>query len=285
MQVRTVLLAAVVIGVSARTPALAQGAAPGVPVGTARVVPPAKAWTVTLGFAPVLAPAWQGSRTTAFSIYPDVRLNYREMVFASIPDGLGWNMINREGWMLGPLVKLRFRRDEAKGGSPFLIAGESAALIGLGDVPAAGEAGGFAQYSPPGTRIRLRAEVRQGFGGHDGVIADTVVSYNGRTGNWLYSFAGRATFAGAGYTRAYFGVDAAQSAASGLAEYTAGAGVVSYGVNAGIVRPLSASSAVTLFAGYDRLGDAAAASSLVRERGQRGQFSAGLGFGFRFGWD
>ena len=42
-----------------------------------------------------------------------------------------------------------------------------------------------------------------------------------------YSVGARATFAGPGYTNAYFGVDPQQSIASGLPVYEAGGGVVS----------------------------------------------------------
>lgn len=271
----------------AAAPVLAQGAAPGVPVSVPnRMQPPTtKAWTVTIGFAPIAAPAWQGSKTTAFSIFPDLRVNYRDVVFASIPDGLGWNAVNQDGWKLGPLVKFRFAREQDTGGSPFLISGKSDALLGLGNVGAAGEAGGFAQVHIWDRKLRARAELRYGFGGYDGAIADTLLSYSGRYKFIGYSFGARATFAGPGFTNAYFGVDPVQSANSGLPVYKAGGGVVSYGLNAGAVVPVSRHSALSFFTGYDWLGGAVVNSSLVQQRGQQGQFAIGMGYGYRFGWD
>ena len=269
------------------TPAVAQVAAPGVPTSAQRPgPPPAKAWTITVGFAPVFSPAWQGSRDQALSIFPDLRLNYRDAVFASIPDGLGWNAINRDGWKLGPLAKIRFGRQEATGGSPFLISGGSDALIGFGDIGLAGEFGGFAQKTIG--KLRLRAEVRQGTGGHDGLVADTLLAWGNRTrdGKWLYSLGLRATFADADYTQAYFGVSPAQAAAAGLPAYRTGSGLVSSGLNASLTHPIGRfgrDGAVTLFGGYDRLGDTVADSSLIRERGKRDQFSLGLAYGYRFG--
>src|SRR5512141_1719220 len=88
-----------------------QGPAPGLPtsIQAAQPRPPApKAWVLTVGIAPIVAPAWQGSKDTALSIFPDLRLNYKDAVFLSLPDGLGWNAVNRDGWKIGPLAKVRF---------------------------------------------------------------------------------------------------------------------------------------------------------------------------------
>lgn len=268
------------------TAALAQGAAPGVPVSTQRAQPPRpKAWALTVGLAPIYTPVWQGSRDSALSIFPDLRLNYRDSVFLSIPDGLGWNAINRNGWKIGPVIKPRFGRNENTGGSPFLVTGGSTALIGLGTIGFAGEVGGFVQYGFGVGKTKARAEVRQGFGGHDGALADLQLSHSDRAGKFFYSIGARSTFAGAGFTNRYFGVDAAQAAASGLPVSRVGGGLVSYGLNGALVRPLNRNATLTMFSGYDRLGDVVADSSLIRQRGQRGQFSIGLAFGYRFGWD
>jgi outer membrane protein len=284
------LAAAVLLPVA---PALAQGAAPGLPVSAQRAAQPApRAWNLTLAVAPVFAPAWQGSRDYALSIFPDIRLNYRDDVFFSIPDGLGWNLVNRDGWKLGPLVKLRFGRQESTGGSPFLVTGGSTALRGMGDVDLAGEAGGFAQIGFAGRKGRIRAEVRQGFGGHDGVVADISAGWSDRFGKptapWLWSAGVRSTFAGADYVQTYFGVTPEQARATGLPAYRAGSGLVSTGANATLTKPLGRGGrdgAVTLFAGYDRLADTATDSTLIRERGRRDQFSVGLSYGYRFSWD
>ncbi|MEY2885039.1 MAG: hypothetical protein RL490_2763 [Pseudomonadota bacterium] len=290
LPLRFVLL---ILATAAAMPALAQGVAPGVLVSAQRTGPPApKAWSLTLAVAPVFAPAWQGSRDQALSIFPDIRLNYRDDVFFSIPDGLGWNMVNRDGWKLGPLVKLRFGRQESTGGSPFLVTGGSEALRGMGDVDLAGEAGGFAQWSLAKRKGWLRAEVRQGFGGHEGVVADITASWSDRFGKptapWVWSAGLRSTFAGRDYVQTYFGVTAAQARATGLPVYRADGGLVSTGANGSLTKPLGRGGrdgAVTLFAGYDRLADAAADSSLIVQRGKRDQFSVGLSYGYRFSWD
>ena len=276
------------------TESLAQVVAPGVPTTTQGVqVRKTRDWTIGVGFAPIYSPAWQGSRDQSLSVFPDLRINYRDAVFFSVPDGLGWNLINENGWKIGPLFKFRFGRSEDNGGSPFLVSGGSDALQGMGDVGFAGEPGAFVQYSFAAKKARVRAEVRQGFGGHEGVVADTSIGWSDRIGEpltpglWIYSATFRATFAGASYTNRYFGVNDAQSAATGLQAFTTDGGLVSIGINTSITKPLGKYGqfgAVTLFGGYDRLADVVADSSLIAERGKRDQLSIGLSYGIRYGF-
>ena len=233
---------------------------------------------------------WQGSRDHGLSIFPDLRLNYKDAVFLSVPDGLGWNAVNRDGWKIGPLAKIRFGRQENTGGSPFLITGGSTALRGVGDVGLAGEFGGFAQKSFVKGKLRLRAEVRQGTGGHDGLIADTIIGWSDRKrdASLLWNLSLRATWADSDYSNIYFGVSAAQAAAAGLPAFTTGSGLISAGVSGALTKPLGRfgkHGALTLFTSYDRLGDVAADSSLIRLRGQRDQLSVGLSYGVRFSWN
>lgn len=254
-------------------PGVANGA-PGTPDG----------WSITIGAAPVFGPAWQGSRDMALSLFPDLRVNYGDTLFASVPDGIGWNAVRSDGWRAGPLVKIRFGRDERNGGSPFLIAGGSDALEGMGDIKAAGEVGGFVEKSfGPRRGWRARAEVRQGFGGHDGVVADLSAAYRTRIGRALVSAGPRMTLASADFMQTYFGISAVQSVRTGLTPYQADGGVLSYGLGGNVVRPLNRRSALTLFTSLERLGGPAADSPLIRERGRRMQATLGLGYGFRFG--
>ena len=288
---RHLLLAPLAI-IAAAAPALAQqGPAPGAPttIEGQRPAPPKQPDVmVTIGFAPVLSPVWQGSTDYALSVFPDIRLNYKDDIFLSVPDGLGWNAINRKDWKIGPLVKLRFGRNEDTGGSPFLITGGSDALRGMGDVDLAIEYGGFVQKGFVNNQLRARAEVLQGSGGHEGVVANTNLSWNGakRDRSLFYSAGVRATWASEGFTNAYFGVNALQSLNTGLRPFRTGSGLVSAGVNASLTKPLGRfgrKGTITLFTSYDRLGDTVADSTLIRERGTRNQATLGLAYGFRFG--
>ena len=241
-------------------------------------------WSVTLGVAPVVSPAWEGSDDVILSVFPDVRINYGDSIFASIPDGIGWNAINNGGWKAGPLAKLRFGRDEDGGGSPFAISGSSDALIGLGDIDASAEIGGFVEKRFGGRqRWAGRIETARGFGGHEGVVADVSLSYQLRSGRVIVNLGPRASFATADFMQVYFGIDANQSLASGFARYNPNSGLVSYGVGGTLIRPIDRRSAITVFSSFKMLGDEAADSPLVRERGRREQVSIGIGYGYRFG--
>ena len=265
-------------------PAAAPGAAaPGMRPGGP---PPQPTWVLTVGFAPIVAPAWQGSRDMAFSVFPDIRLNYKDAVFASVQEGLGWNAVNRDGWKIGPIARLRFGRQESTGGSPFLITGGSDALRGFGDVKLAGEFGGFVQYNVD-RRVALRTEVRRGVGGHEGVVAEPSIRFSDRAGKFRYSLGLRSTFASAKYTQIYFGVTPQQGLAAGLAPFSTGSGLVSAGVSGALIRPLGnrgQHGALTLLTGYDRLGNVVADSTLIRQRGRRDQFTVGLAYGYRLTW-
>ena len=277
-----IVIVALAVGLLQPCHAQANGAG-SEPAISARPSAPPGGWTLTLGAAPVFSPAWQGSKDMALSIFPDLRVNYGDTIFASVPDGLGWNALNRAGWKAGPIAKLSFGRNEDNGGSPFLLSGGSDALLGLGDIPATAELGGFVEkrWGTIG-QWRVRAEVRRGFGGHEGVLADGSISYQVRLDRTIMSFGPRATAASGGFMRVYFGMDAGQSQRSGLAQYRPDGGLLSYGIGGTLVWPLNQRNTVTLFTGLDRLGSSATRSPLVRHRGQKTQFSVGLGYGFRF---
>jgi outer membrane scaffolding protein for murein synthesis (MipA/OmpV family) len=280
-RIRPALAAALALLAS---PAHAQSAAPGAqrPAGP----PPMPTWTLTVGAVPLVAPAWQGSRDYALSVFPDIRVNYKDVAFASVQEGFGWNAINRDGWKIGPIARLRFGRRESTGGSPFLITGGSNALRGFGNIGLAGEFGGFVQYSPD-RRLALRTEVRQGTGGHEGLVAEPSIRFADRAGPYRYSLALRSTFASSKYTQVYFGVTPEQAARAGLPAYQTGGGLVSAGLGGTLTRPLGKRGqhgAITLLAGYDRLGNVVADSTLIRQRGRRDQFSLGLSYGYRFTW-
>jgi len=239
--------------------------------------PTPESWQITLGAAPVVSPVYSGSQDYGFSIYPDIRLRYEDKFFASIPEGMGYNVINTKEWKSGPLIKLRFGRKEDTGGSIFLISGETDALKGMGDIDPAGEAGGFVEYRSREWGTRL--EIRQGFGGHDGLIGDINLNYFNKVGSMRYTLGPRMTVATDGFTNTYYGVSQEQSKASGYSFYEAGNGLVSIGFGASAIMPLAPQWNLGVFAGYDYLMDEASQSPLVE---QASQFSLIGSISYRF---
>lgn len=236
-------------------------------------------WQVAVGVAPILSPVFDGADDYGFSIFPDLRFQYRDRFFASVQEGIRYRLINEPNIKAGPIVRMRFGREEGDGGSPFLISGSADALIGLGDVDAAAELGGFVRYDVGPWRSRF--ELRRGFGGHEGVVGDASVDYTGGSRSWRYAFGPRVRFGSSDFVDPYFGVDAVQASRSGLAMYDADGGVNSVGFGMSAIIPQGRRTLV-LFGGYDRLLGDIADSPLVDRRGSPNQVSIGAALSWRF---
>lgn len=231
-------------------------------------------WTVTLGAEGRMLPTFEGSDRFTVLPFPlfDIRRAGTPPTFRSPRDGFGFGLIDTGRFRAGPTFKVRLPRNE----------GDDDGLRGLGDVKWALEAGAFAEYwlTP---WLRARAELRQGFGGHHGVVsdltADVVVPV---TPQWTLSGGPRMTLATAAATAPYFSITAAQSAASGLPVYDAGGGLHSFGAGAQARYQWSPQWAAYTFVEYERLAGDAGNSPLVTERGSRDQIQVGIGATYSF---
>lgn len=247
---------------------------------------PKTSWNYTVGAGAIYAPAFVGSKDYQLIAYPDLKVEYKDKFFASVGDGIGYNVVNSNGWRVGPIAKYAFERND-NGKNPFRVAGkESKALLGLGNVDATLELGGFVEYSyEPFT---YKVELRQGVDGHEGMIGETSLNYTGSIDRFgppiFYAFGPRATFADSNYNNAYFGITQAQSTNSGLSRYSAGSGLISYGLGSLVSLPVSDSVSVSAFGGYDRLGSEVANSPLIKQRGSENQFVSGLSVSYQFGY-
>jgi len=151
------------------------------------------------------------------------------------------------------------------------------ALFGLGNVPWAVEIGAFAEYwwAP---WLRTRGEVRQGFNGHHGVVADLFVDAVVPVNPQLTLSGGpRITLATTKATSPYFSINAVQSAASGLPTYAAEGGIHSVGAGTKARYFWTPQFATHAFVEYERLTEDAANSPLVTQRGSPNQFTIGFG--------
>jgi MipA family protein len=234
--------------------------------------PPATAydWTITVGAEGRVEPIFQGSNDYTVRPYPifDLRRYGTPERFRGPRDGIGIGLIDIGNLQLGPVGQFRMTRRESD---------DPSALHGLGNVPWAVEIGGFAEYwwVP---WLRSRAEVRQGFNGHHGLVADltadAVVPVNPQL---TLSGGPRLTLASTAATSPYFSIDAAQSAASGLPVYDARGGVRSVGAGAQARYFWTPQWATHGFVEYERLSDDAANSPLVTQRGSANQVTIGFG--------
>jgi outer membrane scaffolding protein for murein synthesis (MipA/OmpV family) len=247
-------------------------------------------WQWEAGFGAIYKPAFFGSKDYQLSAIPNLGVKYKDKFFSSIFDGIGYNVINSNGWKVGPIAKYDFGREE-DGESSLAISGkDTTALRGLGDVDGTFEVGGFAEYT--WNKWSAKVEVRQGVGGHEGLIGDLSANYmvdihpvfytEGRS--IFLSIGPHATIVSSDYNEAYYGVNSVQSARSGLSMYKADGGLLSYGLKATVMVPVNDSISTMFFVGYERVAGDAADSPLVQERGSENQAMAGLFVTFAFGY-
>ncbi|WP_281017433.1 MULTISPECIES: MipA/OmpV family protein [unclassified Minwuia] len=242
-------------------------------------------WQISVGAGVITGPLYLGDDAYAASAVPNVRVTYKDLFFASLGEGVGYNLIKSGGWRVGPVAKYDFGREE-DGDQPLRIAGgRTNDLVGLGDVDGTVELGGFVEYSVGNVSGKL--ELRQGIGGHEGLVGNLELRYSkpfrlGRSAVFV-SFGPQMAFADSNYMSTYFDVNAAQSAASGLTPFDAEGGLLSYGLGGAVMYPVTRDLSVTWFAGYDRLAGDAAGSSLVQQRGSADQFAGGLFLTYTFG--
>lgn len=151
------------------------------------------------------------------------------------------------------------------------VAGRSAddysELAGLDDIDPAVELGIGARYAFP--NVEVFADVRQGFGGHDGLVgevgADLVMEPSDRL---TLRLGPRVAVGDDSFNDTYFGVTAAESAASTFAAYDPEGGVVSTGVELGVTYDLGRDWGLEGAVRYDRLSGDAADSPLVQDDDQ-----------------
>lgn len=244
---------------------------------------PDSGWKLTLGSGPLLTPAFEGAKTYQLSIVPFIRFSYEDRFFASVQEGIGYDVLPDSRWKWGPILRYRFSRQENDGANPFQVAGQATqALRGLGDVAGTLEAGTFFAYQ--WEHWEANVQLRKGIQGHEGLVADLGLSHSINLAPWLWgegpplimALGPRATFVGSSYNQSYFGVTPAQSLASGLPGYNPKGGLLSYGLNLTLVAPLRHGFTATFLTGYQRLTGDAADSPLVRLRGSPNQFVLGL---------
>jgi len=231
---------------------------------------------VSLGAGFAVRPDYAGSRSMVAMPLPLVDVRWRDTLFLSTAGGLpsiGANLINANGWRAGPVLRLRFPREQKT----------NAVLRGMGDIGWAPEIGAFVEYRVG--LVRLGAEVRHGTGGHDGLVGEVRADAVLRPINGMVlSFGPRLNLGNDSFTRRYFGVDTQQAARTGYAPYRPGGGLTSAGVGVFASYALTSNWSVAAIVEFNRLLGGAADSPLVRGgRGNPNQVFGALSLTYSFG--
>lgn len=218
-----------------------------------------------IGAAAGFQPSYEGARTLSATGFPIFVLHFiRLPVLGELGGGPD------QGWSFSPSFRVVGQRKQT----------DDIRLFGLGNIDAAFEFGGKATYR--WQNIRVFAEARKGLGGHYGWTGSLGADYIARPASlWTVEFGPRLDFASSSYMAKYFGINSAQSIASGYGIYSASAGLKGIGVATTIRRQLNENWAIISKARYTRLVGDAGNSPIVRAGSQNG-FSASLGLSYRF---
>ena len=227
---------------------------------------------VRVGLGGQLKPKFIGSDETRLQPLFDLDLarGDNEFPFEAPDDSFGIRLLSKGGFAIGPAANIQSKRKESDVGAP------------VGRVKTTIEVGGFAEYQASDS-IRIRADLRKGLGGHDGLVGSVGADYVWRDGDrYVFSIGPRALFSNARFQRAYFGVNSAAALASGLPVYRPDGGLYAVAAASGLSYQFNPRFGMFGYARYERLVGDAAKSPIIRELGSRNQLSGGVGLSYTF---
>ena len=207
-----------------------------------------------VGLAFIAGREYQGSNEARNLLVPQLEYQWSNGWFAGTSNGIGYNFSKDRGVDYG----LRLPATFGRGGS------RSPALNGMGDIDASPEIGAFFNY-PVGRDFVLTSSLRYGAGNdHDGALLLLGGTYSTTIApNWRVGAGVSANWANAAYMQSYFGVTSAQSATSGYAPYSPGAGLRDVRASLSVTYLMSPRLVVTGGISYDMLQGGAKDSPLT----------------------
>ncbi len=232
-------------------------------------------WIVTVKGNLKVGPSYPGSDDLSFFGYPS--LSFRRAGtperFSAPDDGLSFSFLEDSAVRVG--VVGRFQ------GGRYLE--DNRELFGLKKIDWAVEPGLFLEYWPV-EFLRARAEIRRGFNGHEGFVADLGLDVVQRFGAVTLSAGPRLSLGDDTFTRTYFGVTPLEAALNGqVAAYKPSGGITSVGATAAASYDWSEQWSTTAYVTYERLVGDAADSPIVERFGSENQVGLGLSVSYSFG--
>lgn len=237
---------------------------------------PTAGWHGSIGIGVATMPEYEGAKDSKTRAVPNINLYYGDSLFFTRMTA-GANLLRHTTELgvaitAGPLLGLRHGRDQD----------DHAALNGLGDIDRAFDAGGFVRLRKQGWHASV--DVRQNITNTDqGASVNFSTGYGMPLSSTLRLRTNiDTTWASSDYMKTFYGIDATQSAQSGLARYDAGSGFKHVGAN--LIADYSINREWAGYASlrYKRLVGNAADSPIVANFGERDQVSANIGVKYRF---
>ena len=241
-------------------------------------------WDIRIGAGARYAAKYEGSDETKARALPLIDITWKGRVFLNPRDGLGVRVYDEGGLTVSAGAGYVFARDESDG----------AALRGMGDIDETAAANLVVKYALGLVAPYVR--VSRHLGGAGGTLVRAGVgavapfallsgrmnprdSGSGGLKGPALRLAASATWADGDYMESYFGVNPAQSSASGHLRYDPGAGLKSVDFAVGVIYPFAGKWAVNAQAGYSRLSGDAKDSPIVKDEGR---LSGALFLSWRF---
>ncbi|WP_436024236.1 MipA/OmpV family protein [Trinickia sp. LjRoot230] len=230
-------------------------------------------WRIRVGPSVSFQPRYDGASRYHVLAGPTLDVRYRDRFFLSTGEGLGVNLLTGPNWRTGVAISYDLGRRAAD---------DPDHLRGMNNINPAPSVHLFGEYIVSKSfPLVMRADVRRSLGGDNGWVGD-LGAYMPMPGssevfNW---FAGpTVTFADSRYMNSWFGVNAAESARSGLRQYHASAGVKSAGFGVAATWMPRKHWLITGNVAYQQLVGSAADSPITQRRGS-GAFDLSVNYEF-----
>jgi MipA family protein len=237
-------------------------------------------WTISVGASVISKPDYEGSKKSISGILPSVAATYRLADYGKVGidprNGLSWTPIQKDEYSFGVGLGFDFGRKDNVNGTAFQPG--SKLLAGMGRIKPSAEFNVFGHYT---LGVPIYAQFSKGLSdgkinnitrereGHGGARLELGFDVPWKATNELtLTFSPNVVWADKKYQQAYFGVTAAQAAASKFKAYNADGGVKSAGLNISADYKLDKHWTGTMNASISQLRGNAANSPLVSRKGQ-----------------
>lgn len=240
---------------------------------------PRSPWSAMIALGGGMMPEFPGSKHYKAMPFGMGRLAYRDYYIEVLGPRAKINLIPGGMIEAGALVGYDSGRDNSV---------KSRRLKLLPEVESSVEFGGFAKLNLErlllqNDKLSFGVEFAKASEGHEGYTVNFQTSYGIQFSRSLFmSLDAEVQFADKKYSNAYFGVNAAGAAATGLPSYTASAGVTSAELGLTARYLFSPNWGLTGRVAYGRMLGDAAKSPIVKTEGDVNQFSGGLSVLYRF---
>ena len=189
------------------------------------VMPAAQAADYSIGGGIGIAPDYEGSEDYELVPVPTGSANFSNGMFVKLQGlNLRANLIPSDFWRLGPVYNYKAERDDV----------DNNQVDRLDEVSDANEFGLFGGIEWQNWYVFLEWLADMG-DAHEGSYGTLKGGYNWIIDpQWALTIGGFATYASDDYMSTYFGIDAADSARSGLSTYDADGGMKDVGLDLGV---------------------------------------------------